>query len=93
MLTDSRGSATVFSVAAMGPISLIALATASATDSPPRATVVVAARATIVSGVRIAQDGQRSATDAEPLRLPRPRERPCPEPAQAQCRLIVTDLP
>jgi hypothetical protein len=95
---DRRGSIPVRSMAAMTSISLIALAAALAAaaerDAPPRAAAVVAARATVMSGVRITLDRPRVPPgSSEASRLPPARERACPEKAHLPCRMIVTDLP
>jgi hypothetical protein len=66
-----------------------------ANDAVPHAVAVAVARAEIMSGVRIEQ--QVAPVDAEPrdrkTRLPKPRERPCPDVGKTPCRLFVTDMP
>lgn len=61
----------------------------------PRVTAVVTAQARIVSGVRIANERViiDSDTASRTTRLPKPRERPCPDPDTHPCRLIVVDMP
>jgi hypothetical protein len=66
-----------------------------ADESNPRVAAVAVSRAEIVSGVRItremlfADDEQRSRNN----RLPKPRERPCPDSNEHPCRMVVVDLP
>jgi hypothetical protein len=66
-----------------------------AEQATPRVTAVAVARAQIVSGVRISREqidvDQDTAT--RKTRLPKPRERPCPEAHEHPCRLIVVDMP
>lgn len=66
-----------------------------AQDAVPHVTAVAVARAQVVSGVRISREqmelDQESA--ARKTRLPKPRERPCPETDEHPCRLIVVDMP
>jgi hypothetical protein len=66
-----------------------------ADERNPRATAVAVARAEIVSGVRITRemtipDDERRVRNN---RLPKPRERPCPESDDHPCRLFVVDMP
>lgn len=64
-------------------------------EGSTRVTAVAVARAQIVSGVRLSRE-QVAVDDETPsrvTRLPKPRERPCPEPSEPPCRLIVVDMP
>lgn len=60
-----------------------------------RATAVVVARVQIVSGVRVSRERLAFDQDAvsRTIRLPKPRERPCPDTDTPPCRLIVVDMP
>lgn len=66
-----------------------------ADDSASHVTAVAVAKAQIVSGIRITRDHLQ--TDIEMptrnARLPKPRERPCPEVDEHPCRLFVVDMP
>lgn len=65
-------------------------------DEPvARATAELVARAQIVSGVRVMREELFSdhETPSRRERLPKPRERPCPETDPQPCRMIVVDLP
>ncbi len=81
----------------MASTSLLAVATlilsgsVRANDDAPHVAAVAVARAQILSGVRIAQDG-RPAEPQTPT-APKPRERPCPDDADTRCRMIVVDMP
>lgn len=61
----------------------------------PRVTAVVTARAQIVSGVRLSRERVIVDTDtpSRTTRLPKPRERPCPDADAPPCRMIVVDMP
>ena len=61
----------------------------------PRVTAVGVARARIVSGVRISREHVivDADTPMRATRLPKPRERPCPDADTQPCRLIVVDMP
>ena len=66
-----------------------------ADDAMPHVTAVAVAKAQIMSGIRIDRD-YLQADNERPLRgnrLPKPRERPCPEADTHPCRLIVVDMP
>lgn len=65
-------------------------------DEPvARATTELVARAQIVSGVRVTREELVSDHDTPSRRerLPKPRERPCPETDPQPCRMMVVDLP
>ena len=68
---------------------------ARANDGAAHVTAVAVARAQIMSGIRI--DHEHLLADNEQpsrnTRLPKPRERPCPEADTHPCRLIVVDMP
>lgn len=70
-------------------------ATARADDAAPHVTAVAVARARIVSGVRISHEQLALDQDVRSrnMRLPKPRERACPEADEHPCRLIVVDMP
>jgi hypothetical protein len=62
----------------------------------PRATAVAVARAEIVSGVRITREMLMRPDDetrSRSNRLPKPRERPCPDNEERPCRMVVVDIP
>jgi hypothetical protein len=61
----------------------------------PRATAVAVARAEIVSGVRITREMliPDDETRSRNNRLPKPRERPCPDGEEHGCRMVVVDIP
>ena len=66
-----------------------------ANDGAAHVTAVAVAKAQIISGIRIDRDylqadNERSSRNT---RLPKPRERPCPEADTHPCRLIVVDMP
>lgn len=75
---------------------LVLLPGSARTESTaPRVTAVATANARIVSGVRISREqviGDND-TPSRATRLPKPRERPCPETDTPPCRLIVVDMP
>ena len=82
----------MFTILAM----LVLLPDAGRTESSmPRVTAEVLARARIVAGVRIAREQVivDSDTPSRATRLPKPRERPCPDTDAHPCRLIVVDMP
>jgi hypothetical protein len=61
----------------------------------PRVAAVAVARAEIVSGVRITRE-MLIRDDEAPSRgnrLPKPRERPCPDTHEQPCRMVVVDIP
>jgi hypothetical protein len=67
-----------------------------ADEMNPRATAVAVARAEIVSGVRIMREEMMRPDDetrSRTNRLPKPRERPCPDSEEQACRMIVVDIP
>jgi hypothetical protein len=70
-----------------------------AEESASHVTAVAVARAQIVTGVRISREDVAIDHETQPssrsraIRLPKPRERPCPEPDTPPCRLIVVDMP
>ena len=66
-----------------------------ANDDAGHVTAVAVAKAQIMSGIRIDRD-HLLADNEQPSRnsrLPKPRERPCPEADPHPCRLIVVDMP
>lgn len=69
--------------------------TVRAEDSVPHVAAVAVARAQIVSGVRISREQVELDQDtaARKTRLPKPRERPCPEADEHPCQLFVVDMP
>lgn len=69
--------------------------TVGADNAAPHVTAVAVARATIVSGVRISREQLALDEDSSSRnpRLPKPRERPCPEADERPCREIVVDMP
>lgn len=78
-------------------LAALVLVPGSARSDPavPRATAVVVARAQIVAGVRISSDQieKDKGELSRATRLPKPRERPCPDTDTPPCRLIVVDMP
>jgi hypothetical protein len=70
-------------------------ASVRAEDAVSHVTAVAVARAQIVSGVRISREqvALDQDTAVRKTRLPKPRERPCPEADEHPCRLIVVDMP
>ncbi len=61
----------------------------------PRVAAVAVARAQIVSGVRITRE-MLIRDDEAPSRgnrLPKPRERPCPDTHEQPCLMVVVDIP
>lgn len=61
----------------------------------PRMAAVAVARAEIVSGVRITREMLISDSNmpSRSNRLPKPRERPCPDTDERPCRMVVVDIP
>ncbi len=77
-------------------VALVVLPHSGRTESTAsHVTAVVTARARIVSGVRMTRDHVivENDTPSRTTRLPKPRERPCPEADSDLCRLIVVDMP
>ena len=66
-----------------------------ADDATPNVTAVAVAKAQIMSGIRIDRDYLQADNERSSRgnRLPKPRERPCPEADTHPCRLIVVDMP
>lgn len=67
-----------------------------AEEQRPRVTAVAVARAEIVSGIRITRDMIIPDNDERRSRngrLPKPRERPCPDSDENPCRMLVVDMP
>ena len=64
-------------------------------EASPRATAVAVARAEIMSGVRITREMMMPEAEkpSRTNRMPKPRERPCPDHDAYPCRMIVIDLP
>lgn len=66
-----------------------------ADEASPRVTAVAVARAEIMSGARITREMLISDSDmpSRGNRLPKPRERPCPDTDERPCRMVVVDIP
>ena len=66
-----------------------------AESAAPRVTAVATTRAQIMAGVRISgeQSDRNDDVPSRLTRLPKPRERPCPDTDAQPCRLIVVDMP